>query len=229
MWRLLIGILLLGIINPVLAQKRNKPMVKKTVVNKTVPPCNLTLKDAPKLRGFYLGQSYEEISEAIPKFEKAYREADNSYDDTPNVDYRVIHWSNISYPDTIKGYEDVLLTWQFYNSKLVRLYVTYLSFEPPTIQDFIKQASEKTFLPMQSFKISDKHKAVLVCNGFSANLYIGNESRVGWTEGPPEIMVEDTNAYLEMDRLSSEYKRKKKEEDLRKKREDQEKKKIFKP
>jgi hypothetical protein len=234
---LLIGFVAMILLIPVFAQKTVKHRVNKSNVKvKKVPlSCNLTLNDAPKLRGLYLGQSYKEISKIIPKFEQTYlavTNETNAYKDS-DIDVRIIssyQVPSLVYPNFVTGFDDISINLHFYNGKLVSLYITYDEFEPETIQNLIIQVAEKTGLPKDSFKIKDKYKAELICNGFTVNLNMGAYTRFnGYEKSPPEILVEDIEANLQLEKLYNEFERKKKEEDVRQKQEELKKRKVFKP
>ena len=248
---------MLALASPVNAQKQLRSKVNKATAKSVTPPCDLTIKDAPKLRGFYLGQSYQEIAQMIPKFEQFYLLAGqkNLRFKGTDVDEKGVSsteiWSsyfpNLNDPnlaDLIKKVDEESgidnesqISWGFYNGKLYHLFVEYTKFEPNTIRDLIAQVAEKTGLPGASFKIKDKYKADLRCQGFTVSLDMGIYTRFeGYVKQSPEIFVEDTETALRLDKLYQDIERKKKEdallkrkEELRQRQDEQKKKKIFKP
>jgi hypothetical protein len=206
----------------ILAQKRTKKV--------NLPPCNLTIENSPKLRGFYLGQKIEDVIKLIPSVENAYNETEGSYFGYPQADFRIIHLSSLDTDLTnSEDYKDVNITWQFYNGVIVRLFVTYLEFTPKHLKDFVNQISAKSNLPEASFRFTDKHKAILVCNEFTIELNEGEYTRIGWNPSFSQIIVEDTKKIAQLDKEAKDFEKKKKDESLRLKSEQKRKKTVLRP
>lgn len=230
MWKLTISILIGAILFnlPTFAQAK-KPI--KTPP-KAVAPCSLTKDKAPVLRGFYLGQSYQEIAKLVPGFEKAYFESTSGYYGERNSDFRIAHLTSLDTFDELSKQEnflDVTITWQFNDSKLVRLFVTYTEFTPGNLRNFMQQISEKTNIPIDSFKVTDKHKALMICKDFSVELFDGEYTRIGWQPNGSQIIIEDTTAIAELERSAKEFEKNKKAELLRQKEEEKRRKTVLKP
>lgn len=230
MQKLIISILVWGLFLNLPAFAQTKKPVKAIV--KPVAACSLTLDKAPVLRGFYLGQTYQEISRTVPGFAKAYDESGSDYFGLPEADFRITHLTSLETYDELskqENYQDVTITWQFNEGKLVRLFVTYTEFQPGSLRNFMQQISEKTNIPFESFKVTDKHKALMTCNGFTVELFEGEYTRLGWFPNGSQIILEDTNAITSLERRSKEYETKKKAELIRRKEEEKKRKTILKP
>ena len=146
---------------------RNKPKI-------FVPLCKLT--EDPKFRGFYLGQTVDEIIKMIPNFREAYERArtDQEQREPQTEGVPLSNWvyidrgiaNEINYvymsSDNAFGFnsnkklsiksldEDVSFAWFFLKEKLYAYGVYYREFEPEeeqSAQSFIKQLSEKTSIP----------------------------------------------------------------------------------
>lgn len=220
----IIFVLIMAASLPVSAQK-------KAVRVANFAPCTLTLKEAPKLRGFYLGESVNEISKIFPTMKREYS-SDNSYNyyANPNSDYRIVVLSPSD--DEVYNsdeYKDVGITWHFYNGILTQLFVTYTEYMPGSLNNFIKQTSEKTNIPATSFRKTDKHKAIAACTDFSLELWEGQDSRIGWSPNDSTIVLADTKKITQLEKDRIEYEAQKKADARRKKQEELNRRTTLKP
>ena len=200
----------------------------------TAPVCDLTVNEAPNLRGMFLGQSFQDIARLIPGFEQIYLATEGeTYFKQMDLDVRLIALSDVPssiYPHSIAGYEDVFINWHFLDGKLIRLFVTYTEFEPKSIHDLIGQVAEKSSLPRSSFVIKNKYNADLNCKGFSVSLNMGMMTRF---EGPqaswPQVTVEDREAASQIKKREDEIRLAKKLETIRMNKEKEKRRRVFLP
>lgn len=172
-------------------------------------PCDLPLDKAPKLRGFYLGQTYQEIGRRIPGFEALYEDK-TSYLPTP-IDFRIVgSWATSA---EVEGIEDVTITWHFYLGRIATMFVTYSEFKPRNLRDFITQAESTTGLPQNAFRAVGPRKAKANCKAFSMELWYGQESKVGWSAEGSTIVIEDTRAAAAYDAEHAAYQKAKRQEE----------------
>jgi len=190
---------------------------------KNVATCSVA--EPPKLRGFFLGQTPKEINKLIPDFQQAFAQKE------PDEESLVVMNSVSSGIRQIKNteFQDVQFFWHFFEGKLYFLSVDYEEFEPPNLQYFLKQTSEKTNLPFDSWKFQDKYHASMTCNGFRVEVWTGEIIGRREYKGYPSITLIDTVAEAEIKRLRDEIKRRKKAEELERIRREREKKLVLKP
>ncbi|PYS99095.1 MAG: hypothetical protein DMF63_13580 [Acidobacteria bacterium] len=206
--------------------------VSATYSQSKVPVCNLGLTSAPVLRGFYLGQSYKDIAKRIRGFETEYFSTDRGYYGNPELDFRILHLTSLSSYDSLndeEDFKDVTITWQFANSNLARLFVTYTEFRPASLRDFINQFAKTTGVPSASFRVTDKHKAKLTCKDFSFELYQGQYSQIGWSPDWSSVILEDTKAIARLEAQAAAYKRSIKLEATRRKEEERKRRSTLRP
>lgn len=230
MLKVMYSIILLGLIFHLPAFGQAQKITKTAI--KPIVPCVLTKDKAPVLRGFYLGQNYQEIVRTVPGFGKAYDESTSDYFGLPEADFRIAHLTSLETFDELskeENFKDVTITWQFFEGKLVRLFVTYTEFQPGSLRNFMQQISEKANLPIESFKVTDKHKAKMTCSGFSVELFEGEYTRIGWFPNGSQIILEDTTVINSLEKAAKEFERNKKAELLRQKEEEKRRKTILKP
>lgn len=185
--------------------------------------CELTIDKAPKLRGFYLGQTYKEFEESIPD----YRPPQNMLVD----DLRIIHSTSLYNFDELQSYErfeNTQFTWQFYDDKLFRIFVTYIDFRPPSLSDFLRQFSETSRVPVASFRRTSPYEAIAMCSGFSAEVATARLFRAGWNK-ESVVVLEDLAVARELDRLEREAERERKATEQREKAERLKRERTFKP
>lgn len=197
----------------------------------TIPPCEVAVSDSPRFRGFHLGQSVKEISQILPSFSSVYDDvkAHVSYGRSGS-DFRIVHAFDLKEDfDKTEQFRDVSFTWQFLDGLLIRLFVSYEEYEPGNLTNFVNQVSTTTRLPLKSFRIIDKHKAVISCQGFTVEANEGEYTKVGWFPTPSKIVLEDVEAFRLLDLKDREQKRKLREEAKRQKEEERRRKRIFRP
>lgn len=189
--------------------------------------CNLPLDRAPKLREFYLGQTYEDIAKRIPGFQDDYNNAVSGTFRAPNADFRIISSSTLA--TDINDLEDVSITWHFYKGRVIAIFSTYSAFVPRNLRDFIEQVETTTGLPKNELKVTGRHKARMVCGGFSVELWYGQESKVGWDPGFSTIVIEDLAGQAAYDAEVEAFLRAQKKAELQKKEEERRKRTTLKP
>lgn len=197
-----------------------------------LPKCNLDLSKAPELRGFYLGQSYVDVGERLPGFIDDYEAADQGYFGNEKANYRILHLYSLKrYRPIIDqtDFEDVTITWHFYDGTLVRLFVTYSDFRPKSLRDFINQVASTTGMPGASFRTIDKHRAKLACIDFSLEVNEGEYTKVGWSPYGSSLVLEDTVVIARLEKELAERKAAERREAARKKAEELKKRSTLRP
>ncbi len=169
--------------------------------NKVAAPlCKLT--EAPKLRGFYLGQTVDEIQNEISGFRDAYEfQKKDRTTEFPLSDWReevdptISREIDLVYLDsswafgfdsdrkllTSADYEDVHVIWWFMKERLFAygIYYTDLEIDQDAVK-FIRQVSAKTTLPPRGWKVHPSGLgADLLCDGFKVDL------NPGYKNAPP--------------------------------------------
>lgn len=211
----------------------------RTPTTKSVSQCQLN--EAPTLRGFFIGQSLEEISKLIPNFRAAYEttlrretvfsSTDYTSDISEGKEIGLVQLGS-DYPFPYDFGEPLAFTldedvssinWFFFKDKLYAFAIYYAEYDPPTARSFAKQLTEKTNLPYRGwvFHRSDVD-GVLQCKGFKVYVHTAYRNFASLT-------ITDTNIEAEILRLEKEIKKRKiNEERLRIQRE-LEKTRVFKP
>lgn len=143
-----------------------------------IPVCRLT--EAPSLRGFFLGQTIEEISKLIPNFIYIYRKAKDEQSEFPLPtlsDYKTeirefkeigfVHitdddlfvWDELTDKRKLVGstktpedFQDARFSLFFQNERLFSFIIYYDDYEPPSARYFANQLAEKTNLPKTGSK-----------------------------------------------------------------------------
>lgn len=194
---------------------------------------------APKLRGFTLGQTPEEIETRLPGFTKAFY---NALSNRTDRDIVIVNSVPLFYRQPGKrwvpdpDFEDVDFFWHFYKHRLYFMTAQYREYDPPNIQNFIQQVTEKTGLPVNGWILPDKYHAILSCNEFKVELWTGRILGRSYYKDFPSVTLTDMSAYNEIVRRRKEEadreaniereRRRQAEERLR---QEQEKRKIFRP
>lgn len=217
-----------------------KPKVNPTA--KSIAPCNLTLNQAPKLRGFYLGQSKKEL-EKIPHFTDEYRK-NNANDpmDKSKFGFVMLNSVNLFYQQpgirkvSDKNYDDIEFYLHFLDDKIMYISVQYTEYEPTNLNEFIKQVSQTTGLPLDSWKIKDKYNAEMICTDFDVSLWTGNVVGRPEYQDYPSLAIADKSAENELELREKKYnnllleaERERHRIEAEKKLEEERKRKIFKP
>jgi hypothetical protein len=228
------------VVSPTFGQKKKNVSTNK---QKTIPPCQLT--NAPTMRGFYLGQTVDEITKIVPDFREAYelqrkdREMKFSLTDwNTEIDATISAELELVYIDSgwafgqdserkllnSSDYEDVHVIWWFKNEKLFGFGVYYDELEiDQDAEKFVKQVTAKTTLPQKGWKIiSMGLEAELKCDGFKVFLNSGYKNS-------PHLIFTDTKTETEIVRLEKEIKIRKKKEEIERIRLEKEKRGTFKP
>ena len=198
----------------------------------TVPNCALTVDQGPRLRGFYLNQTAEEIGHIFPSFLTAYdkKRAPLLPNKVVRLDYRVVESSELSESiGEMEDYRDVAFVWQLVNGRTVGLTVKYNEFEPASLEDLLTQISATTPLPIESFRVVGVHNAVMTCNGFTVSVHEGSYSESEWVATGSQILLEDKVAFDVINDEEKELKRLAAEEAAKKSEEAEKRKRTFKP
>jgi hypothetical protein len=136
-------IILLMALSVSFAQKKTKTVVqKKTPVATQPPTCQLTLKDAPELRGLRLDMSIEEAKKAIAFNIWKEIEFDRKYDELGVKNFFIYAPKDVP---NLEGIESVFM--HFYNEKLFNFSFSYSEKFPGTIDEFTDNLSGKINLP----------------------------------------------------------------------------------
>jgi len=231
-------VLLLGGVS-VAQSKKASPAKGKTA-------CSLT--EAPKIRGIFLGQTVDEIDKLIPNFRKAYDDW-MSKQSKYNYTFTLSNYSRIvNYPAEIglmavsssdilpwdedknkrvspsKDFEDVEIDWFFFKGSLFSFVVYYRDYEPDSLQDFVKQATETLQLPPKGWEVVNNNtEAALNCANFWFSVDVGNKGTY------PHVTVVDTPVQASILNLEKEIKERKRKEEEELLRLEREKHKTFKP
>jgi hypothetical protein len=205
---------------------------------KRATKCQMT--SAPILRGFFLGQTVDDINGLIPSFNRAYSNAVDSgllSDESKEIGNVYMDSSELFYPDDNrpnvrsvprKDFEDTDFAWHFLDKKLFVLSVKYVEFEPLNLRSFINQVAEKINLPKEGWSIEDKYHAELKCNGFAVYVDMGKSTEDSSVKAP-EVMLVDMERRIELDKRRKRLAIRKKNEERERIRREREKKSIFKP
>lgn len=227
----IVAILLIGwFVISALPQK--KAPTPKPATRPRTTACSLQINEAPRLRGFFLDQSAEEITAVIPSFKKAYEIAKNEL--LPNreliSDFREVRSDQLDQDITgNEEYSDVSFVWQLWGGHVVQLQVTYEEYEPMNMNDFLEQVSSTTGLPLKAFHIVDKHTAAAKCDGFAIVVKEGSMTKSGWVPQESEVILYDTVAMAAIDAEEKQVKKDRAEEEAKRKADAEKKKRTFKP
>jgi len=194
--------------------------------------CTISIFNSPRLRGFYLYQTEPEITALLPSFRRAYEAAKDPLLPVHDLisDFREIRSDGLEDDLTkIEAYRDVTFVWQFFNSHVAQLRVTYQEYEPENLDDFVDSVSSTTGLPPRSFRVVDKHTAVLACDGFSVLIREGSYTNKVWGPNGSQIILTDTEAFTAIDEEEKEVKKQRAKEEEQKQAEAVKKKRTFKP
>lgn len=232
------SICILALVSFLFGQKKSNFSTKKVS-----SLCSLT--EAPTIRGFYLGQSVDEINKIVPNFREAYElqrnDRDNDFsltDWNTKIDLATSTQLDLVYINSdwafgadsdrkllkSSDYEDVSVVWWFMKEKLFGYGVYYDELEiEQDAAKFIKQVTAKTPLPQKGWKvISMGLEAELRCDGFKVFLNAGYRNS-------PHLIFTDMKTEAEIVRLEKEIKLRQKKEELERIRLEKEKRGTFKP
>lgn len=197
-----------------------------------VADCKLTIDRAPRLRGFYLNQTAEEIGRVFPSFLAAFdkKKEEPAQNGLPTLDLRVVASNELSEDlSEMEDFRDVALVWQLLNGRTVGLTAEYREFEPTSRQDLLTQISETTSLPIDSFKLVGMHNAVMHCDGFTVSVHEGSYSETEWVPAGSQILLEDKAAFDTINAEERELRRAAAEEAAKKKDEAEKRRRTFRP
>lgn len=167
-------------------------------------PCNLTLAQAPKLRGFYLTQNQEQLR-YIDGFDSQYEIGRLAALDKMKIDgLSTVDSSTLFYQSpgtrnvTHADYKDIDFDLNFLDGKLAQYRIFYRDYVPADIADFTRQLSQKIGLPRESWVIDeDKGYASIKCKGFTAEANTGDHQV---KRGLPRVKLTDVRAFAEIER-----------------------------
>lgn len=198
-------------------------------------------KKPPVLRGFYMGQTVEEINNVIPNFQTVFNEQ-RELESRPKLlstrteaGFTLVTDTDVFYPVPGKRiipnqeFEDAEFYWHFLDNKLFFISVRYTEFKPTNLKNFVQQVAEKTNLPTNGWLFKDKNHAILKCIGFDIEVWTGKVAGRPDYADYPSVMVTDTNAEAELERREKAIETRKKKVELERLRREKEKKTVFKP
>lgn len=147
--------------------------------------CNVQLDNAPKLRGFYLGQKENEIRNIV-------------YKGKPQTEREILLGGYFVSGDMdaskateqTSGYE---MKWDFYNEKVMAMSLGYVSYLPNDISQFAREHAMSANFPEGVFDIKSTETAEAKCNGFSVILSLAKASRSSRSP-KPLVIIEDRKA-----------------------------------
>ncbi|HMS39852.1 MAG TPA: hypothetical protein PKE69_06465 [Pyrinomonadaceae bacterium] len=205
----------------VMAQKQ-KPQTK-------IPTCTARIESLPKVRGFFLGQSYSEVATRIESLK------DVSVNRFAPSTLHLVFYADTDYSGT-EFYGVSGVSFSFFSNKVSSLSISYSEFNPIDIKNFIKQVSSNLEVPVASWKIEKQHSAVLTCKDFRINIWDGRNSQNRDYQSHPLMELTDIAAEREELRLAKkkeqdekERKRLEKLKELEEKRRKEKEQRIFKP
>jgi len=195
----------------------------------------------PTLRGFYLGETVDDINKVIPNFRIAFDEK-RVLESQPEflsakteAGFVLLDSVHVFYPEPgvrrtpRSEYDDVDFFWHFLDEKLLFLSVRYLEYEPPNLNSFIQQLSEKTNLPKQGWIFKDRNHAILNCAGFDVDVWTGRYGNRPEYRDYPSVMLTDIVASAELDRREEAIKLRRKNAELERLRRDRQRRSTLKP
>ena len=194
---------------------------------KMAQPCQS--KEPPALRGFFLGQTVDEIDLIIPNFREAFVKSEPINPIDKQVGATFVDSIPLFYKQPgvrqvpSKEFEDADFFWHFFEGRLYFLVVKYTEFEPPNLQYFIKQVSEKTNLPLNGWVLQDKYHASMKCIGFKIELWTGRDIGRPEYQDYPTIYLTDVVAEAEIKRRRDAIEQRKKNEERERIRREREK------
>lgn len=217
MFRLIITIMFLGCMISTFAQTK-----------KTTQVCRIN--EPPKLRGFFLGETVEEINKVIPNFLEFFlKQKTLEKSEGIGIGSTTFFYKNGVRQTPNKDFEDVDFYWKFFENKLYFMSVNYINFQPQNLQDFINKLSEKTGLPLKGWVFEDKYSAILKCDGFTIGVWTGEVEGKDYYKDYPSVRVTDTNIDAEVRHREKMIKLQKKKEERERIRREREKQSTFKP
>jgi hypothetical protein len=229
---LLLAVLALLLFSQVRPTGTDPETANLTPASDNAPDCVLTIDKAPRLRGFYLNQTAEEIGRVFPSFLIALDKKKRApiRNGVTTSDFWVVASSELSEGlSEAEDYRDVAFVWQLLNGRTVGLTVEYREFEPESLQDLLAQIADTTFLPIESFKVIGVHNAVMTCDGFTVSVHEGSYSETEWMPVGSQILLEDKVAFQVVNAEENEAKRLSAEEAAKKKEEAEKRRRTFKP
>ncbi len=183
----------------ILAVSYNAQTKRTTVKSKpvTVKPCALSKADKITLRGFYLGQDKNELSD-IPNFDKEFeKNRQRDMEDRGKFGFVMVSHVDLSYqtPGVAtplgKDYDDVGFYLHFLDDKLMFVSVQYEAYEPDNLLTFIRQISAATMLPAESWIVKNKSHAEMKCVDFDVDVWTGKDASRPEYQDYPSLMLSD--------------------------------------
>jgi hypothetical protein len=202
-------------------------------------PCEID--KPPVLRGFYIGQSVDEINALIPNFQAAFdkkRDLENRpefFSTRTEAGFILVADTDVFYPRPglrevpNDDYKDVEFFWHFLDGKLFFISAQYTQFEPPNLKTFVQQVAEKTNLPHLGWVFKDKDHAILRCARFDVEVWTGRYAARPDFGDYPSVMITDRITKAELEKREKAIKLRKKYVELERLRREKERRSIFKP
>lgn len=159
--------------------------------NQTNQSTELSQCKVPILKGFFLGQTVDEVDKRIQGFKDSYekeKETSNSDDKKANF-VLMTSGTLIQAGDESNNIKDFSLVWHFLDDKAMTIIVKYSNDNTSDINDFVGKMSNEYNLPKDGWKI-ENNNAELSCDGFQINVSTNPQSS-------PSIMITDTIAEKE--------------------------------
>lgn len=212
-----------------------------SVYSQTKPNVRCEIDEPPVLRGFYIGQTVEEINSKIPNFQEAFNKQRNLENRPEFLNTRteagfiLLGDTNVFYPKPGQRvvpsdeYEDIGFDLHFLDGKLFFMSVKYTEFEPANLKIFVQQVAEKTNLPTQGWIFKDRDNAILKCVGFNVEVWTGRYASRPEYADYPTVWITDSVAKAELDRREKAIGLRNKNTELERLRREKEKKTVFKP
>lgn len=147
--------------------------------------CQLT--KAPVLKGFFLGQTVDEVDKRIQGFKDSYeKEKQTSAPADKTANFVLMNSGTLfGQGNNIK---DFSLIWHFLDDKIIALTVTYSNDTSSDLKNFAAKVSAENELPQDAWAYENQQNAELNCRGFQI---------VVSTNPQPNITIIDTEAKKE--------------------------------
>lgn len=150
-----------------------------------------SLNKPPELKGFFLGQTIDEIEKRVPGFKDGYeKEKELSTDTDKKAKFVLINSGILLQAGEDKNVKDYNLIWHFQNDKLVGLIIKYSNENPSGLESFLDKMAVEYNLPKDDWKVRGKEDADLECGSFKVTVSVNNQNG-------PGIMLTDSLAERE--------------------------------
>ncbi len=155
--------------------------------NKSTESGQCQLTKAPVLKGFFLGQTVDEVDKRIQGFKDSYEKEKQTSAPADKTANFVLMNSGALFGEG-NNIKDFSLIWHFLDDKVMTLSVTYSNVNSPDIKSFVAKMSEELDLPENAWKYENQQNAELNCSSFQIIIS---------TDPQPNITIIDTKAKKE--------------------------------